>query len=89
MGADEKPPYLKVLSVKPEDKSSIPKTHVVKGQNQLPKIVPCLQHTLWQAPVPSTHTTHIHKISKCLKWTERKSEVWNIQFEDKYQTTKI
>lgn len=31
---------IKVLTIKPEKQSSTPQTHVVKGQNRLPQVVP-------------------------------------------------
>lgn len=54
----------------PDDPSSIPGNHVVKGENQLPQVVLQLPHTHTHTQV-CTHTTHKIKILKPFKRMER------------------
>lgn len=47
---------IKVLTIKPEKQSSTPQTHVVKGQNRLPQVVPwTAQGKQGECP----HNTHL------------------------------
>lgn len=45
MGWSKMAGSVKVFAAKPEDLSSIPRTHIVKGENQLPQIVLIYTHT--------------------------------------------